>query len=106
MSALKEVLKSGRANLHHQLLADAFTYRYPHGDPDQLMNENFPVFFSIILPKIIANIAFAHGWIGNHRKIYLYNRPEVGEYHMMTSVVSYKAFDDSDCLPGQSRRLI
>jgi hypothetical protein len=106
-TALGDLIRSAKANLKHQELAAAFTARYPHGDPSQLMEENFPVFFSIILPKIVASIALKHGWIGSHRKIYLYtrsdpgNRPELGNYHMMTSIVCYRRFDDSDCLPGE-----
>ncbi|WP_165226413.1 hypothetical protein [Aquisphaera insulae] len=107
-TALGDLIRSARSNLRHEVLSAAFTERYPHGDPGQLMEDNFPVFFSIILPKIIANIALKHRWIGTHRKIYLYhrtelgNRPELGDYHMMTSVVCYKRFDESDCLPGEA----
>lgn len=100
--ALQQLIRTANGNLIYPQLQEAFSRRYPHGDPVRLMEENFPVFFSIMLPKVIAKMARKHGWAGAHRKIYLYNRPEVGDYHMMTSIVCYEPFRDLECLPGQS----
>src|SRR2546429_678351 len=40
------------------------------------------------------------GWFGKHRKIYVYSRPDIGDYHMMTSVVCYERLEEGLYLPG------
>jgi hypothetical protein len=98
---LQQLTSTAHFNMRtHQELASAFTEKYPHGNPDTLMNDNFPAFFSIMLPKVLANLARTYGWFGEHRKIYTYNRPDVGDYYMMTSVVCYDRIEKAKHLPG------
>lgn len=101
-----EFITTALDNLTHDPLRAAFNAKYPHGDPDQLMKENFPVFFSIILPKIVANLAKQHGWFGKHRHIYLYSRRnDRKDYHMMTSVVHYDPLILKSNLPGPAQNM-
>jgi len=101
-SVLKDLAKTAKANMTHQEIATAFTDKFQHDDPERLMNEDFPVFFAIILPKLVAKMARPQGWFGTHRKIYIYDRPELGDYHMMTSVVCYERLDHNLLFPGPS----
>jgi len=104
VQAVENLALTVRSNLQRfPELAQAFESRFLHRDPELLIEQDFPVFFSIILPKIVANIAIEHGWIGRHRKIYIYSRPEFGTYYMMTSIVCYEKIDFRGCLPGPPR---
>ena len=80
--------------------------KYGYSSPTLLKDNNFPVFFSIIFPKVIAHVARKHDWFGKHRKIYLYTRPSHPQYHMMCSVVHYERMPTvPHQLPGVSRQL-
>ncbi len=101
---VEQLRETAQANLAHDELKEAFEDRFDHGDSDQLMEEDFPTFFSIILPKVIAGLAKNHGWFGRHKKIYLYAREnDKQKYHMMSSVVHYEKLPYKQTLPGPKR---
>jgi hypothetical protein len=101
---IEQLRDTAQENLAHNELKKAFEERFYHGDPDQLMGEDFPTFFSIILPKVIAGVAKNHGWFGKHKKIYLYGREnDKQKYHMMSSVVHYEKLSYKQTLPGPKR---
>lgn len=99
-----QLIDTANDNMAHKELKAAFEGRYPHGDPGQLVEDDFPTFFSIILPKVVAELASNHGWFGSHKQIYLYGRQGKKGYHMMNSVVSYERLPDYNHLPGPKRK--
>jgi hypothetical protein len=80
----------------------AFNSKFGHVDPFSLRESDFPRFFSITLPKLISEIARAHGWFGHRHRIYIYARPSrVNPYSMMSSVCRYeRIIPTTDTLPA------
>lgn len=87
----------------HPTLKSTFSGRFAHEDADRLMAEDFPTFFSIIWPKVVAGLAKDHGWFGRHKNIYLYGREHHKKYHMMSSVAHYERLPQKLNLPGPKR---
>jgi|GEM_PF-6223238 len=88
---MEEIVRDNIAN--HREFSEAFNAKFGHTDPGALRVADFPTFFSVTLPKLIAPLAREHGWFGEHRRIYTYTRSthaEGPDYHMMSSVINYQ----------------
>ena len=72
----------------------AFIEKYGHNQVEKLMNENFPEFFCVALPKfIIHETLFRLGWKVTCGPTYLYNRDyrrENKQYQIMHTVWVYE----------------
>lgn len=102
-AAVNELKAAAADNIRrHPEFSEAFKTKFRHIDPYALTSSDFPTFFAVTLPKLIAPIAQRYGWFGQHRKIYTYVRlTRVGApYYMMSSVVNYeRVSSDSSRLP-------
>jgi hypothetical protein len=97
--ALDEMKAIAAENIErHEPYSEAFSSKFGHADPYALTGSDFPTFFSVTFPKVVAPIARQYGWFGEHRKIYIYARNTRGgdPYFMMSSVVNYEKLPSGD----------
>jgi len=100
LGEMEEIVQDNITN--HEEFSEAFNAKFGHTNPGALRVADFPTFFAVTLPKLIAPLAREHGWFGEHRRIYTYARSTHAErppYYMMSSIVNYER------LPAEADRL-
>lgn len=88
-SAMEDLISRMKQNLGYDAFKEAFETKWGHADPDTLFEQDFPLFFSLALPKVIIRDALERGWNPSYRGIYLYKRTDEKSgltYSMMSSV--------------------
>src|SRR5207253_1013735 len=75
--AITDIKRIANDNItNHPQFSAAFQHKFGHLDPFAIGTPDFPMFFSVILPKVISAVAQRYGWFGHPHWIYIYARPQ------------------------------